>query len=136
MAENWPGWRGPNGDGTSGETKLPTRWSNTENVTWKVPIAGEGHSSPVVWEDRIFLTTSLTEKNERRLLCLNRVDGKTIWEKVVVESPPETLHRLNSRASGTPATDGKLVYVTFMLAEGEKVLAPNVSSERIACPMP
>ena len=71
MAENWPGWRGANGDGTSGEKKLPTSWSNTENVAWKVPIAGEGHSSPIIWEDRIFLTTSLTEKNEAQLEELN-----------------------------------------------------------------
>lgn len=134
MAENWPGWRGPNGDGTSGETGLPTSWSKTENVAWRSPIAGEGHSSPVVWGDRVFLTTSLTEKNERRLLCLDRGDGKTIWEQVVVESPAESVHRLNSRASGTPATDGKLVYVTFMLAKGEKVIAPNVSSERMITP--
>jgi len=93
--ESWPGWRGPSGDGTSGEKNLPTRWSNTENVAWKAPIAGEGHSSPIVWDDRVFLTTSLTEKNERRLLCLNRLDGKTVWERVVVESPPESAHRLN-----------------------------------------
>ncbi len=134
MAENWPGWRGPRGDGTSGEKNLPTRWSKTENIAWRAPIPGEGHSSPIVWEDRIFLTTSLTEKNERRLLCLNRLDGKTVWERVVLKSPPESIHRLNSRASGTPATDGKRVYVTFMLATGEKVLAPNVSSERMITP--
>jgi outer membrane protein assembly factor BamB len=134
MAENWPGWRGPGGDGISSEKNLPTRWSNTENIAWKTSIAGEGHSSPIVWEDRIFLTTSLTEKNERRLLCLDRLDGKTVWERVVVKSPPESIHRLNSRASGTPATDGKWVYVAFMLAKGEKVIAPNVSSERLITP--
>ena len=80
------------------------------------------------------MTTSLAEKNERRLLCLNRLDGKTVWERVVVKSPPESLHRLNSRASSTPATDGDCVYVTFMLAKGEEVIAPNVSSERMITP--
>lgn len=134
MAENWPGWRGPSGDGISSEKNLPTRWSPTENVAWKALIAGEGHSSPIVWDDRVFLTTSLTEKNERRLLCLNRLDGNTLWERVVVQSPPETIHSLNSRASGTPATDGRFVYVTFMQAKGEKVIAPNVSSERMITP--
>lgn len=133
-AENWPGWRGPTGDGVSNEKGLPTRWSPTENIAWKAPIDGEGHSSPVIWEDHVFLTTSLTEKNERRLLCLDRLNGETLWERVVVQSPPESIHRLNSRASGTPATDGRLVYVTFMLAKGEEIIAPNVSSERLITP--
>lgn len=134
MAENWPGWRGPSGDGISSEKNLPIRWSKTENIAWRKPIAGEGHSSPVVWGDRVFLTTSLTEENERRLLCLNRLDGKTVWERVVLKSAPETIHRLNSRASGTPATDGKHIYVTFMLAKGDMVIAPNVASERMITP--
>ncbi|MEM7012405.1 MAG: PQQ-binding-like beta-propeller repeat protein [Verrucomicrobiota bacterium] len=134
MAENWPGWRGPTGDGISAEKNLPKAWSKTENIAWRAPIDGEGHSSPIVWGDRVFLTTSLTEKNERRLLCLNRLDGKTIWERVVVNSEPESVHRLNSRASGTPTTDGKLIYVTFMLAKGEMIMAPNVGSERMITP--
>ncbi|MEM7384659.1 MAG: PQQ-binding-like beta-propeller repeat protein [Verrucomicrobiota bacterium] len=134
MAENWPGWRGPTGDGVSTEKNVPTRWSQEKNIAWKTPIAGEGHSSPIIWGDRVFLTTSLTEKNERRLICLNRLDGKLLWERLVVQSPPESIHRLNSRASGTPATDGKTVYVAFMQAVGEEVLAPNVSSERMITP--
>ena len=133
-AGNWPGWRGPSADGISPEKNIPTKWSATENVAWKVAIPGEGHSSPVIWGDRIFLTASLTEKNERHLLCLDRRTGKTIWDNVVVQSPPESIHRLNSRASGTPATDGKQVYVTFMRAEGDKVVAPNVGSERLITP--
>ncbi|MBG88292.1 MAG: serine/threonine protein kinase [Verrucomicrobiales bacterium] len=134
MAENWPGWRGPSGDGISAEKNLPTRWSKTENIAWRKPIAGEGHSSPIVWGNRVFLTTSLTEKNERRLLCLSRLDGRTVWERVVLKSAPETIHRLNSRASGTPATDGKYVYATFLLAKGEMVIAPNVGAERMITP--
>lgn len=134
LAENWPGWRGPTGDGISTEKNLPTNWSQTENIAWRTPIAGEGHSSPVIWGDCVFLTTSLTEKNERQLLCLNRLDGKTVWERVVVNTEPETLHRLNSRASGTPATDGKHIYVAFMQAKGEMITAPNVGSERMITP--
>ena len=51
-AENWPGWRGPRGDGSSTEKSLPTKWSATDNIAWKVPIKYGGHSSPVVWKDR------------------------------------------------------------------------------------
>ena len=134
QAENWPGWRGPSGDGISPEKNIPTKWSATANVAWKKAIPGEGHSSPVIWGNQVFLTTSLTDQNERHLLCLDRRTGKTVWDKVVVQSPPETIHRLNSRASGTPATDGKQVYAAFMRAEGDKVIAPNVSSERLITP--
>src|SRR6266852_2141096 len=52
----WPGWRGPRGDGTSDETGIPVHWTKTENIAWKAPIPGKGHSSPVIWGDRIFVT--------------------------------------------------------------------------------
>ena len=133
-AENWPGWRGPSGDGVSAGKGIPTKWSSTENIAWRIAIPGEGHSSPIVWGDKVFLTSSLTEKNRRILLCLDRLSGQTVWQRDVVQSPPETIHRLNSRASGTPATDGRQVYVTFMRAEGNKVIAPNVGSERLITP--
>ena len=133
-AENWPGWRGPSGDGVSNGKGIPTKWSSTENIAWRIAIPGEGHSSPIVWGDKVFLTSSLTEKNKRILLCIDRLSGQTVWQRDVVQSPPETIHRLNSRASGTPATDGKQVYVTFMRAEGDKVIAPNVGSERLITP--
>ena len=134
LAENWPAWRGPGGDGISSEKDLPTRWSSTENIAWKTPIAGKGHSSPIVWDDRVFLTTSLTEDNERLLLCLDRLSGKALWKRIVIKAPPESIHRLNSRASGTPATDGNFVYTAFMHAKGNKIIAPNVSSERLITP--
>ena len=134
QAENWQGWRGPNGDGTSPEKGIPVKWSGTENIAWRIAIPGEGHSSPIIWGDKVFLTSSLTEKNKRILLCLDRLSGQTVWQRDVVQSPPETIHRLNSRASGTPATDGRQVYVTFMRAEGDRVIAPNVSSDRLITP--
>ena len=133
-AENWPGWRGPSGDGISAGKGIPTKWSSKENIAWRIAVRGEGHSSPIVWGDKVFLTSSLTEKNKRILLCIDRLSGQTVWQRDVVQSPPETVHRLNSRASGTPATDGRQVYVTFMRAEGDKVIAPNVGSERLITP--
>ena len=69
-AEEWPGWRGPRGDGTSHEHGLPVRWGPTENVAWKATVPGVGHSSPVVWGDRVFLTTCLLKEKQRLLLCL------------------------------------------------------------------
>ncbi|HJO08288.1 MAG TPA: PQQ-binding-like beta-propeller repeat protein, partial [Verrucomicrobiota bacterium] len=134
MSENWPNWRGPSGDGVSMEKGIPTTWSTSENIVWKVEIPGNGHSSPIVWGNKVFLTSSLHEKNKRILLCLDRHSGQTIWKRDVVHSPPETIHRLNSRASGTPATDGRQIYTAFMRAEGDRVIAPNVGSERLITP--
>jgi outer membrane protein assembly factor BamB len=113
-AEEWPGWRGPRGDGTSTETNLPLRWSATENVRWKAEVPGTGHSSPVVWGDRVFLTTCREREKQRALLCYDRRDGKLLWERVVVTAPLERKHALNSYASSTPVTDGTHVWVSFL----------------------
>ncbi len=114
LAENWPAWRGPRGDGSSLEKNVPVRWSGTENVVWKVPIPGKGHASPIVWADRIFVVTALPAQKQRLLLCLDSSNGKTLWQRVVLEAPPERINKLNSYASSTPATDGQKVYVSFL----------------------
>jgi outer membrane protein assembly factor BamB len=113
-AEEWPGWRGPRGDGTSGETNVPLKWGKDENVRWKAPIPGVGHSSPVVWGDRVFVTSCLEKDEKRLLLCLGRRDGKVLWERVVLTAKLEHKHKLNSHASATPVTDGKHVWVAFL----------------------
>lgn len=119
-AEDWPCWRGPRGDGTSLESGVPTTWSDVDNVAWKVPLPGIGHSSPVVVGERIFVTTCLVDQGsgttptDRLLMCLDKTDGKVLWKKTVCSSPLEKKHTLNSFASGTPASDGKTVFVTFL----------------------
>jgi len=122
MAEDWPGWRGPRGDGTSLEHHVPTRWSPSENVAWKVELPGTGHASPIVWKDRVFVVSCLEDRKQRILLALDRTSGKLLWQQVVLESPLEDKHQLNSFASSTPATDGRAVYVTF-LDRSEMVVA-------------
>lgn len=113
-AENWPGWRGPRGDGTSDETGLPTRWSPADHVVWKVELPGQGHASPIIWEDRIFTVTAIEDQQQRALCALDRATGKLLWQRVVLTAPLEEKHTLNSFASSTPATDGELVYVAFL----------------------
>lgn len=127
-AENWPCWRGPRGDGTCLETQVPVRWNGEtgENILWKVPVVGRGHSSPIIWNDRLFYVTCDEDLGDRLLLCLNRADGRTIWQRTVLHAPLEKHHKLNSHASGTPATDGQRVYVTF--------LEPDFGSERETTP--
>ena len=108
-AENWPAWRGPRGDGTSLETSAPTEWSTTRNVVWKTAIPGAGHSSPIVWDDRIFTATAMPEKKERALVCLDRRTGKSSGVTTVLTADLENKSGENSFASCTPATDGERV---------------------------
>src|SRR4051812_30216358 len=79
-ADNWPGWRGPTGDGVSKETGLPVKWSATQNVRWKVPLAGAGVSAPIVWGDRVFVTSSEGRLSDQLALACHDADtGKLLW---------------------------------------------------------
>ncbi len=124
-AEDWPAWRGPRGDGTSTETNVPTVWTATDHIAWKVPLPGVGHSSPIVLGDKLFVTTCLveagsgTQPTSRLLLCLDRKDGKILWQQTVCSSPLEKKHTLNSFASGTPTTDGHTIFVTFLESDSD-----------------
>ena len=112
-AQDWPGWRGPKLDGHSSESTAPLKWSATENIAWFASIPGVGHSSPIIVGDRVFLTTCLLKEEKRLLLCLDRVSGKILWEREVLQSPLEPKHKLNSFSSATPVSDGKHVWVAF-----------------------
>jgi outer membrane protein assembly factor BamB len=110
FAENWPAWRGPRGDGTSAEKGLPTKWSPTENVRWKVKLPGPGNSTPVVWGERVFLTQSLDRAGTRRaVLCLHRKDGHELWRKEIAFKGKEPTHDTNPYCSASPVTDGEVV---------------------------
>ncbi|RPI85950.1 MAG: serine/threonine protein kinase, partial [Planctomycetaceae bacterium] len=100
QAEDWPGWRGPRGDGSSTETTVPETWNGAtgENVLWKTTIPGEGHGSPAVSGDRVYLVSCLVESLERVLVCVDRLTGKIVWKKTVVRCPLEVKHQLNSYA--------------------------------------
>jgi hypothetical protein len=113
-AADWPGFRGPAGDGTCDDANVPLHWGEGENVLWKVPVPGRGHSSPVVSGERIFLTTCLTEVPDRVLLCYDRRNGKLLWQQTVLTAPIEVMHDNNTAASSTPVTDGQHVWVTFL----------------------
>ena len=141
-ATNWPQWRGPGGMGISTEKNLPAEWSATKNIKWKTPIAGRAHSSPVVWGNKLFLTTAIEgpvvpgakavkhmdgdkeflhpdsigadRKHTFKVICLNASNGKVLWEQTAFEGTPyDNRHRKSSFAASTPATDGKLVYAFF-----------------------
>lgn len=112
-AGNWPEWRGPHQDGITAETNLPEKWSATENVKWKTPLPGPGNSTPIVWDDKVFVTQSVENEGKRLLLCFNRKDGKLLWEKGTVFGDKEASHETNPQCSSSPVTDGKVVVAWF-----------------------
>lgn len=114
LAENWPGWRGPNNLGVSSEKEVPLHWSAKENVRWKTPIPGAGVSSPVVWEDYIFLTGSDGRLNDHlHVFCFHRADGRQLWHTRLFGTSPTDLYAPGGMAVPTPITDGKNLYCLF-----------------------
>ena len=126
---NWPQFRGPESRGVADTEGLPDRWSATENIAWKTDIPGRGWSSPVVWGDRVFLTTVVNlgtaeepkkglyfggnrptppdALHQWKVFCLDLASGEVLWERQVHEGKPATpIHLKNSYASETPVTDG------------------------------
>ena len=142
-AGNWPQWRGPDGSGISNEKNLPAEWSPTKNIKWKTAIDGRAHSSPIVWGNRVFLTTAVEgtvvpgakavkhtveggkeflhpdsvgadKKHTFKVISIDRDTGKIAWQATAWEGTPyDNRHRKSSYAASTPATDGKLVYAFF-----------------------
>lgn len=139
---NWPGWRGHRGAGVSQEAALPDAWSPTSRIAWKTPIPGRAHSSPIVWGDRLFVTTAIegdeipnhtplkhviegaewrspdaTGGNRRhtfQVLSLDAKSGKVLWTRTAYEGPVyDDRHRRGSFAAPTPVTDGSRVYAYF-----------------------
>jgi outer membrane protein assembly factor BamB len=110
----WPRFRGPTGQGTAIETDFPLTWSDTENVVWKSKLPGKGSSSPVVWDDRIFITAASEDGRERLLLCYSRDTGDLVWKQAAPRPPEsERLYWKNTYASSTPVTDGERVIAFF-----------------------
>lgn len=130
-SQNWPGWRGPNGDGTTEETNLPVEWSADKNILWKTEVPGVGHSSPIVWEDRLFTLTAFPETKEKVLLCYNSRNGDLLWQRTVVKGSWEDKHADNSHASGTPVTNGELVYLSFLDGDDAVVAAYDFSGDQV-----
>jgi outer membrane protein assembly factor BamB len=99
--------------------ELPSRWSATENVTWKVAIPGESWSSPIVQGDRVFLTTATNEGTSCHVICIDRASGEVLWDKEVFQQTPLRKEQRNSYATPTPVTDGQHVWAVF--ADGSVV---------------
>ena len=113
-AHFWPRWRGPSGQGLVSGTGYPDTWSATENVLWRTPVPGSGNSSPIVWGDRIFLTTAYDGGQRMSVIAYRRSDGVQLWETFAPDgSRGPRHHAKNGYASATAATDGERVYVSL-----------------------
>lgn len=133
-SNNWHQWRGPNADGVATNANPPFEWSESKNVAWKVAIAGEGSSTPIIWNDRVYLVAAVetdqagdaiqqhpeakTAPTGRvfsfNAICLDRASGKEIWKKTLASvAPHEGRHSTSTYAAGSPVTDGKHLYVSF-----------------------
>ena len=134
--DQWPQWRGPTGQGISNTAEPPIEWAEDKNVAWKVALPGKGHSTPIVWGQRVFVTAAIpvgdaqppvydqaegshdnapvTHHYEFAVICLSRADGKEQWRTTVAKVfPHEGGHVSGSLASQSPVTDGERVYAFF-----------------------
>src|SRR5437899_3479261 len=125
----WPEWRGPLANGVAPHADPPLTWSETNNIKWKLPIPGEGDSTPIVWGDRVFVLSAIPVESEPAdaasakpanktfrftVICVDRSSGKILWQKVARETAPhEGRQENNTFASASPVTDGKLVWAFF-----------------------
>src|SRR5262245_23258771 len=112
-AENWPQWRGPSANGLSGEKNLPVRWSQTENITWKLDLPAWSGSSPIVWGDRIFLNVADDLKQQQgvnlHLWCIDRNKGTVLWKRPLGGGNHQ--ERKQNMSTPSPVTDGRTVWV-------------------------
>jgi outer membrane protein assembly factor BamB len=109
---NWPRWRGPQQNGHTSEAGIPVAWSESD-LAWKTPLPGVGQSSPIIWGDRIFLTSYLDDGRERLVFCVNRRTGQIEWRQSAWKGEPEKSHVMNGWASASCVTDGEIVVAFF-----------------------
>jgi len=109
-AKYWPRWRGPSGQGLATGKGYVDKWSDTENVKWKTKLETTGNGSPIVWANRIFITTGSSTGDSRGVAAFDRATGKKLWETFAPDTNKQPVNLKNGHASSTPTTDGKLVY--------------------------
>lgn len=115
-AQEWTRFRGPNGTGISAAKGIPVTWTE-QDFLWRVPIAGDGHGQPVIWGDRIFLSTSLGDGKERALLCLNKADGSELWRKTFALASHRPGSKNSAHSNASPVVDRDRVVALFVSRE-------------------
>ncbi|MFK7735892.1 MAG: PQQ-binding-like beta-propeller repeat protein [Pirellulaceae bacterium] len=131
--QDWPWWRGPNRNGVAEvDVQLPTRFGNEENVIWKTPLAGRGHSSPIVIGERIFLATADEADQKHSVLCFDFTSGEQLWAREISQGGfPKENHPKNTEASPTIACDGEKLFITFFHHKQVVLTALDLAGETI-----
>jgi outer membrane protein assembly factor BamB len=111
VAEDWPAWRGPHGNGRAAGSGYPLQWSSSENVKWKVTLPGPGNSTPIVTGQRVWVSCAVEDGRRRSLICFDRQTGRQLWQQDVEYAGDEPTHPDNPYCSSSPVTDGELVVV-------------------------
>jgi outer membrane protein assembly factor BamB len=127
VGQNWPRFRGVNGQGAASGTSAPVKWDE-KDLAWKIKLPGKGHSSPVIWQDTTYVTSADNETNTGYLLAVSMDDGTVLWQKTFALTAYE-MHPDNSQASATPAVDGDHVYIIWYAPEQTRVIALKHSGE-------
>ena len=120
-AEPWSRFRGPDGSGVGEAAGLPVKWTEAD-FKWRIPLPGSGHSSPVAWDDTLFVFCGEQETARRHVLAVRASDGRILWD-TTFNSPTQSMHKLNSYGTATPAVDAERVYVTWTTPENIVLLA-------------
>jgi hypothetical protein len=128
-ADDWPWWGGPAGTGVSTAVGVPLQWSESKNVVWKADVPGRGHSTPIVVGDRIVLTTADEDAERQMALCYSRQTGEPLWNRTIHEGNFTKMHKKNSHASATPASDGEQIYTVFINDDALWVTALDLTGE-------
>ena len=128
-ANSWPWWRGPEANGVSPDLHAPLRWSESDNVLWKSKVPGRGHSSPIIWGDKVFVTSADETVNTQTVLCYDRKTGGLVWCTPVHQDGFVRISSLNTHASATPACDGERVLATFLNRDALWVSALGMEGE-------
>ncbi len=110
---NWPQWRGPAGTGETSAENVVTQWGPEQNVKWRIELPEAGNSTPIVWDDQIFVTQPFSQIKQRALLCIDRQTGEERWRRSVAYSDTEASHKTNPYCSASPVTDGQRVIAWF-----------------------
>ena len=112
--ENWPQFRGPDGQGDSDAKGLPIKWAEGVNVKWKTAILGKAWSSPVIWKNQVWLTTATEDGHELGVVCVDKESGKIILDKTIFHiEKPQYCIPFNSYGSPTPVIEEGRIYITF-----------------------
>src|SRR5262245_22242211 len=125
---DWPWWRGPSTDGRA-RGHAPRRWGKGQNVVWKADVPGRGHSSPVLWSERLFLTTADEAAKTQSILAFDRRTGKPLWTVVAHRGGLPRKNPKNSHASATSACDGQRLYSAFVSGGALHVTATDLAGK-------